>query len=248
MYAVNIARFLLPVVLLFGSPIQAAEQRVAGSPAAIDGDSLDFEGVEIRLSGIDAPEFKQECVRDTTPWRCGEEAHALLASLIAGYRIECLASETDQHGRLVATCNREGLDLGLVMIEAGLAVTRSDSPPAYLAAEALRQQHKIGLWASGFQPPAEWRSANPDEVTKPLQVQAQSRAEDRAQGPSPRQAEFENRVYRGPLGCAIKGNRSRRGDWIYHLPGQKYYLQTKAEAVFCTEAEASRAGYRRSKA
>lgn len=45
--------------------------------------------------------------------------------------------------------------------------------------------------------------------------------------------------------CLIKGNHSRRGDWIYHLPGMPYYDDTRAEAYFCTEAQAQAAGYRR---
>ena len=47
--------------------------------------------------------------------------------------------------------------------------------------------------------------------------------------------------------CVIKGNHSRKGEWIYHLPGQAYYDQTRAEAIFCTEEAAQRAGYRPSK-
>jgi hypothetical protein len=49
------------------------------------------------------------------------------------------------------------------------------------------------------------------------------------------------------LGCAIKGNHSRYGDYIYHLPGQRYYDVTRPEALFCTESEAIAAGFRRSK-
>jgi hypothetical protein len=50
------------------------------------------------------------------------------------------------------------------------------------------------------------------------------------------------------LGCAIKGNRNRRGEWIYHLQGQEYYEDTRPEELFCTEREAQAAGYRRAKA
>jgi hypothetical protein len=56
------------------------------------------------------------------------------------------------------------------------------------------------------------------------------------------------RRYTNAFGCAIKGNRSRRGEWIYHLPGQEYYEDTRAEDLFCTEREAQAAGYRRAKA
>lgn len=50
-----------------------------------------------------------------------------------------------------------------------------------------------------------------------------------------------------PSGCAIKGNQSRHGDWIYHLPGVPNYEKTGAKAMFCSEAEARAAGYRRSR-
>ena len=45
--------------------------------------------------------------------------------------------------------------------------------------------------------------------------------------------------------CSIKGNRNRKGQWIYHVPGMPYYDRTRPEEVFCTEAEARAAGYRR---
>ncbi|HMM73900.1 MAG TPA: hypothetical protein PKC22_17035, partial [Rhodocyclaceae bacterium] len=51
--------------------------------------------------------------------------------------------------------------------------------------------------------------------------------------------------------CNIKGNISRKGERIYHVPGQKYYAQTqisagKGERWFCSEREARAAGWRRS--
>jgi len=53
-------------------------------------------------------------------------------------------------------------------------------------------------------------------------------------------------------GCRIKGNISREGERIYHLPGGQYYAVTridplKGERWFCSEAEARAAGWRRSR-
>ena len=54
-------------------------------------------------------------------------------------------------------------------------------------------------------------------------------------------------------GCAIKGNVSiDTGERIYHVPGQKYYAQTRissryGERWFCSETEARQAGWRRSR-
>jgi len=49
-----------------------------------------------------------------------------------------------------------------------------------------------------------------------------------------------------------KGNVSTRGERIYHLPGQKYYDETRiiashGERWFCSEEEARAAGWRRSR-
>jgi hypothetical protein len=52
--------------------------------------------------------------------------------------------------------------------------------------------------------------------------------------------------------CNIKGNISTRGERIYHVPGQKYYNETRISAShgerwFCSEEEARAAGWRRSR-
>jgi hypothetical protein len=59
----------------------------------------------------------------------------------------------------------------------------------------------------------------------------------------------------GPLvvGCGIKGNISTRtGERIYHIPGQKYYFETRinwfrGERWFCSESDARAAGWRKSR-
>ena len=52
--------------------------------------------------------------------------------------------------------------------------------------------------------------------------------------------------------CVIKGNVSTQGERIYHVPGQKYYDDTRISAShgerwFCSEEEARAAGWRRSR-
>ena len=53
-------------------------------------------------------------------------------------------------------------------------------------------------------------------------------------------------------GCDIKGNINDRGERIYHVPGQEYYHATRislsrGERWFCSEAQARRAGWRKSR-
>jgi len=52
--------------------------------------------------------------------------------------------------------------------------------------------------------------------------------------------------------CIIKGNVNRRGERIYHMPGQKYYFQTGinwfgGERWFCSELDARAEGWRKAR-
>ncbi|MEE4209915.1 MAG: thermonuclease family protein [Parvularcula sp.] len=222
--------------LSFATP--ASAQIVQGTATAIDGDTIDMTGMRIRLAHIDAPEAKQTCDKDGAVWVCGEEATDTLASIIAGQQVTCTVMDTDVYGRQVAQCQTRVFELGKEMARRGMAIVLDYAPYEYGQAEQIAQRLSYGLWAATFELPENWRAANP---------QVAQRAAQAAPEPQRTQPQAE-RVYRNQFGCAIKGNRSRRGEWIYHLPGRPYYDQTRAEELFCTESEAQAAGYRRSKA
>jgi endonuclease YncB( thermonuclease family) len=215
---------------------QAQAQVISGPAEAGDGDSLTLTGTRIRLFGFDAPELNQTCDRGGEAWRCGEAAKAELAKLIEGNQVSCEARDTDAYGRLVATCRVGRVDLGEAMVGAGWATAFTQYGGDYVEAEARAKKFKLGIWAANFETPANYRAAHPREAPKAERASVT--------GDTPVRAT----VYRDRAGgCLIKGNHSRRGEWIYHLPGQEYYDQTRPEALFCTEEAAQRAGYRRSK-
>ena len=110
------------------------------------------------------------------------------------------------------------------------------APEHYLAAAQRAKNIPLRLWASDLTLPREWRAAH--KTKEPAASATRAVSTPSQSGP---------RAYRNQHGCAIKGNRSRRGEWIYHLPRQQYYAQTRPEELFCTEGEARAAGYRRSK-
>ena len=206
-------------------------QTVTGEATASDGDSLVVSGRRIRLFGIDAPELAQSCTKQGIAWNCGEQASANLAELIKGNAVHCSGQGVDQHARLVAVCSAGGVELNETMVAYGWAVAYREFSDAYVSAETRAKSNGLGIWSSQFQRPSDYRlSQLPPAVTATVQ---------RVQ-PVPRRAAAPS-----PLGCVIKGNRNRRGQWIYHLPGMPYYDQTRAEEMFCTEAEAQAAGYRR---
>lgn len=233
------ARIFALALIAFILPITAHAQVIEGSATVIDGDTIDMTGTRIRLAYIDAPEAAQTCLKNSEIWACGADATESLTSIVGAQAISCSVIATDVYGRSVATCQTRVFDIGREMVRRGMAVASENAPHSYQEAAEIAQRIDAGLWSSTFQTPSEWRAENPHAAPREERPDPESRRLEQPQ---------QEMVYRNQWGCAIKGNRSRRGDWIYHLPGRPYYDQTRAEEMFCTESEARAAGYRRSKA
>jgi endonuclease YncB( thermonuclease family) len=213
------------------SPLSAAS--FYGLAQSIDGDSLRVGDREVRLFGIDAPEFDQSCKRSGQDWSCGQDAAERLSQLVTGKDVRCVEMGTDQYHRTLARCTVGAIEINRTMVATGYAVAFRRYSMDYVSAEDSAKASKRGLWAGSFQMPWQYRGET---------------------NPAPRSVPPSNR--RGPAivrppssgACNIKGNRNRRGEWIYHVPGRPGYAETRAEQMFCTEAEAQAAGYRKSRA
>ncbi len=120
------------------------------------------------------------------------------------------------------------------MVEYGWATAYRQYNQAYLAQETIAKSQRRGIWSSDFAVPEHFRNAQRAAAMPEPYLRQASR-------PSTSLADVD-------VGCTIKGNRSWRGEWIYHLPGMEYYAVTRAEEIFCSEAAARAAGYRRAKA
>ena len=130
-----------------------ASTDLVGYPKVLDGDSLVLDGIEIRLEGIDAPEYDQLCENNNGQFRCGQSSKKHLETLLGGLQITCVGWQTDKYDRLLATCKHGDFELNQRMVEDGWAIAYG----AYEAAEKNARNNKTGLWAGGFQSPAAWR-------------------------------------------------------------------------------------------
>jgi endonuclease YncB( thermonuclease family) len=227
-------RHVLVVLMLLNGPALAAEP-IVGRATVTDGDTVVIHGTRIRLFGIDAPESAQLC-QDATgkDHRCGQRAALALADRIGETPISCEPRDTDRYGRTVAVCRKGAEDLNAWLVQQGYATAYQRYTRDYVPAEATARAAKRGLWAGTFDPPQDWRRAKRasgietrPEMEKPSAV-----------APAPAQA-----------ACTIKGNISRKGDKIYHLPGTRDYDRTvistsSGERMFCSEDEAKAAGWR----
>lgn len=197
-----------------------AAGRITGPAKVIDGDTLDIDGIRIRLEGIDAPESGQRCKRRWLgTWNCGEAATKALIRLVAGGDISCESRGRDVYRRLLAVCHAGGEDINARLVRDGLAWAFVKYSQSYVGVETEARAARRGIFSADNQPAWDYRA------------QAWQGAEQKA-----------------PEGCAIKGNVSGKGR-IYHMPWSPWYSRVSIDAErgerwFCSESEALAAGWR----
>lgn len=149
-------RFALALLLALASA-QAQAEDLTGPAQVVDGDSLVVRGRQVRLSGIDAPEWDQTCTRAGKKWKCGAEAGAFLRSLVEGRVVSCAVEGLDKYKRALATCYLDGKDLNEAIVRAGWAVAYRRYSDRYVGAEEAAKAEKSGIWVGEFQGPEEFR-------------------------------------------------------------------------------------------
>ena len=219
---------------------EAENSKLYRVTSVVDGDTIkiDYSGIEtsLRLIGINAPEINNSY----TMVQCyGTESAKYLTGLLSGKSVKIEVDPTqdsvDDYNRLLRYVYLEGEDIGLKMVSGGYAREYTYNNPynkqsEYKNAEASAKQNKNGQWADSVcantSKKTEQPKAQPVPVVTPTQTAKQQ--------------------------CNIKGNINKKGQKIYHMPGQQYYNDTvikesDGERWFCTEQEAINAGWRKSK-
>ena len=155
----------------------------------------------------------------------GIDAPESRQTCVAGRPVACAERDRDRSGRIVAVCRVDGHDINAWMVSRGMAVAYRKDSRAYVAQERSAKAARRGLWRGDFIAPWDWRRG------KRLAAAASStRSGD----------------------CGIKGNISRKGTRIYHVPGGQFHARTRidtsrGERWFCSQAESRAAGWRRAK-
>ena len=210
-----------------------------------DGDTIhiNYNGKDekVRFIGLDTPEIKDP----RKPIQCfGREASAKMTELAENKKVRLefdkTQSERDKYGRILAFIySEDNKNLAYEMIRQGYGneYTYNSNPYKYQnefkeAARKAREENK-GLWAE---------NTCVGDATKPADIPAPKPQPAPAYNPAPTHQPQQQ----AQGACVIKGNVGRNGK-IYHMPGQKYYDKTNPEAIFCSEAEAQSAGFRRSR-
>ena len=104
----------------------------------IDGDTIVADGIKIRLWGINAPEKKDVYFLPSK---------MLLESMLKTGELKCKFIEKDRYQRHVMHCTIDGLDIGSMMVQVGMAKDYSTySNDYYQYEEDLAKSRKIGIW------------------------------------------------------------------------------------------------------
>ncbi|MDC0545184.1 thermonuclease family protein, partial [Pelagibacteraceae bacterium] len=115
----------------------------------------------IRLHGIDTPEKKQMCIRNSKEYSCGEEATNALKKKIGGKLVTCnVQDKLDRYTRYIGVCFLEDVNLNKWMVKNGYAIAYRRYSKDYVEDENYAKKNKIGLWSGYFIHPEKWRKLN----------------------------------------------------------------------------------------
>ena len=140
-------------------------EKFSGKAYVLDGDSIRVSRKEVRLFGIDAPEYSQTCFnKKKIEYNCGLNSKEFLIKLIGGKKVDCLYAQKDKYDRFLAKCYLDNLSINEEIIKNGMAVvynfTESDEVIDKLEEQAKNK--KIGIWQGAFELPKNYRKKNPN--------------------------------------------------------------------------------------
>lgn len=152
---------LVLAVGVCGSFAAAQAQQIKGRSDVTSGDTMYVGRIEVRLSGIDAPEPDQYCENEFgRPYQCGLQAMDALRELVGRNDVVCVQEGTDEAGRATGTCYAGDMNLNTRMVRTGWALALPDERPDYVPLERMAKREKAGIWGLKFEHPSVWRQQN----------------------------------------------------------------------------------------
>ena len=126
----------------------------------IDGDTIHLNNEKIRFTGIDTPELKQTCKKNSEIIYCGIEARQLLIDKIGKDKVICVREGKDRYKRTLAECFVNDLSLSKYLVREGYAFAYRKYSKKFISDEDFAKKNKIGMWSMNFEYPWDWRKKN----------------------------------------------------------------------------------------
>lgn len=142
------------------SPSPFLHQSFSGIAKVIDGDSIKVANNEVRLLGIDAPEYLQICYdAHDQQYACGKMSQKFLFDLVHEKQITCYYQQKDVYRRFLANCEMDQISINKEILRNGMAVIYdyNNADDELKAIEKEAKHKKLGIWQGKFQLPKEYR-------------------------------------------------------------------------------------------
>ncbi len=126
--------------------VESPPRTIEGKAFVTDGDGIRVAGWEVRLAGLDAPEWDQKAKhRDGYWFNHGKRVKSALIDEIGGKHIRVAVEGTDRFGRLLGTVTHKGEDVGEWLVREGHAIAAYSD--RYTRVEREARKAKRGMWA-----------------------------------------------------------------------------------------------------
>jgi endonuclease YncB( thermonuclease family) len=126
----------------------------------IDGDTIYLNNKKIRFTGIDTPELKQTCKKNSEIIYCGIEARQLLIDKIGKDKVICVREGKDRYKRTLAECFVNDLSLSRYLVREGYAFAYRKYSKKFINDEDFAKKNNMGMWSMNFEYPWDWRKKN----------------------------------------------------------------------------------------
>ena len=126
----------------------------------IDGDTIHLNNEKIRFIGIDTPELKQTCKKNSEIIYCGIEARQLLIDKIGKDKVICVREGKDRYKRTLAECFVNDLSLSRYLVREGFAFAYRKYSKKFINDEDFAKKNNMGMWSMNFEYPWNWRKKN----------------------------------------------------------------------------------------
>ena len=126
----------------------------------IDGDTIHLNKEKIRFTGIDTPELKQTCIKNSEIIYCGIKAKQLLIDKIGKNKVTCIREGKDRYKRTLAECFVNDLSLSRFLVREGYAFAYRKYSKKFINDEDFAKKNNIGMWSMKFEYPWDWRKKN----------------------------------------------------------------------------------------
>ena len=162
-------RIIITLLVLLSNSIA---EEISGIPKVVDGDTVHIDNYKLRLEGIDAPEMRQQCKKESfkisffigftfyKDYSCGRVSKEKLITKIDDTEIKCISSSKDRYKRYIATCYKGKTNLNQWMVRNGFAIAYRRYSKIYVSDEEFAKENKLGLWQGKFMEPEKWRKLN----------------------------------------------------------------------------------------